>query len=142
MPKMKIRKAEIELCFDRFLIDAEDDFFPDPLKYKDLRHVQPEIVSEIRKSLIKIMTDNVKPIKYTAKRYYPWDVPKENYVIRQGWSLHPYDTIVFHFILNRLVSIIEPKLSKARYSYRIKKLHQKTCLAIILQRIGLLSRMI
>jgi len=123
MPNRKIKKQEIDLCFERFLIDAEDDFFPDPLRYKDLRHVQARIVGEIQNSLTGIMTQN--KIKYTVKPYYPWDVPKENYVIRQGWSLHPYDTIVFHFILNRLVSIIEPKLSKARYSYRIKNTTSK-----------------
>lgn len=123
MPNRKIKKHEIELSFERFLIDAEDDFFPDPLKYKDLRHVQAKIVSEIQNSLTGILSEN--KIKYTVKRYYPWDVPKENYVIRQGWALHPYDTIVFHFILNRLVSIIEPNLSKARYSYRIKKTTSK-----------------
>jgi len=123
MPNRRIKKQEIELCFDRFLIDAEDDFFPDPLKYKDLRQLKAEIVIEIKKSLTSIMSENT--IEYTVKTYYPWDVPKENYVIRQGWSLHPYDTIVFHFILNRLSPIIEPKLSKARYSYRIKKTTSK-----------------
>jgi hypothetical protein len=119
MPKIRIRKAEIELCFERFLIDAEDDFFPDPLRYKDLRQVRAQIVSEIQKTLTRIMNEN--KIKYTVKLHYPWDVPKENYVIREGCSFHPYDIIVFHFVLNRLVPIIEPKLSKARYSYRMKK---------------------
>jgi len=123
MPKIRIRKAEIELCFDRFLIDADDDFFPDPLRYKDLRYVRDQIVNDIQKTLTCIMNQN--KITYTVKHHYPWDVPKENFVIREGCSFHPYDIIVFHFVLNRLLPIIEPKLSKSRYSYRIQKTTSK-----------------
>jgi hypothetical protein len=123
MPRIRILKAEIALCFDRFLIDAEDDFFPDPLRYKDLRLVRDQIVNETQRTLRVTMNQN--KITCTAKHHYLWYVPKENFVIREGCSFHPYDIIVFHFILNRLLPIIEPKLSKSRYSYRIKNTKSK-----------------
>jgi len=123
MPRIRILKSEIALCFDRFLIDAEDDFFPDPLRYKDLRLVRDQIVNETQRTLRATMNQN--KITYTTKHHYPWYVPKENFVIREGCSFHPYDTMVFHFILNRLLPIIEPKLSKSRYSYRIKNTKSK-----------------
>lgn len=118
MSNKRVTKGEIELCFERFLLDSDDEFFPDPFRYKDLRLVHNEIVSEIHKNLIEIMIK--QRISYNVKEHYDWDVPKSNYVIRQGCSFHPYDVIVFHFILNRLVPIIEPNLSKARYSYKVK----------------------
>lgn len=37
--KMANRRAtrnELRLCFNRFLNDTKDDFFPDPIRYKDL----------------------------------------------------------------------------------------------------------
>lgn len=118
MSNKKATKGEIELCFERFLLDSDDEFFPDPLRYKDLRRVQNEIVSEIQKNLNKIISQ--QKISYSVKPHYDWDVPKNNYVIRQGCSFHPYDVIVFHFVLNRLIPIIEPNLSKARYSFRVQ----------------------
>ena len=123
MAKTRITRTEIGLCFERFLIDAEDDFFPDPLRYKDLVCVRDSIVNQVQKTLTVVMKQN--RIAYAVKHHYPWDVPKENFVIREGCSFHPYDSVVFHFVLNRLLPLIEPKLSKARYSYRIGKTTSK-----------------
>ena len=47
-PKIKATKAEIELCFERFIIDSEDEFFPDPFKYEDLRLSRNEIVYTLK----------------------------------------------------------------------------------------------
>lgn len=120
MSNKKLKKSEIELCFERFLLDADDEFYPDPIRYKDLRLVQSELVSTIYDTLKQIFNQNV--ISYSVKRHYDWDVPKSNFVIRQGCSFHPYDVILFHFVLNRLVPLIEPNLSQARYSFRVKHL--------------------
>ncbi len=122
MSNKKVKKSEIELCFERFLLDADHEFYPDPIRYKDLRCVHSELISAIYNTLKQIFNQNV--ISYSVKRYYDWDVPKSNYVIRQGCSFHPYDVIFFHFVLNRLIPIIEPNLSQARYSFRVK--HSKS----------------
>ncbi len=123
MSKKTVTKNEIELCFERFLLDAKREFFPDPFCYDDLRLVHNELISKIHKNLNEIMSQN--NISYTVNRYYDWDVPKGNFVIRQGCSFHPHDSIVFHFALNRLAPIIEPSLSKARYSFRVKNMKSK-----------------
>lgn len=117
MPKRKVTKAEVELCFDRCIIDSEDDFFPDPFRYKDLRCLKPLIVNHIHNRLNTALSGQT--IQYTVHRHYLWDVPKDKYVIRQACTLHPFDAIGFHFVLNRLLPVIEPKLSEARYSYRV-----------------------
>lgn len=117
MGNKKITKAELELCFERLLNDAQDDFFPDPFRYKDLRLLRDELLSAVHEDLKQSMKqDN---IHYTKHQFYDWDVPKGNFVVRHAVSLHPYDRLAYHFILNRLVPIIEPRLSKARYSYRV-----------------------
>lgn len=118
-----MKKGEIELCFERFLIDSDDEFYPDPFRYKDLRYVHNEFITAIYNTLTEIFKQQV--INYTVKRHYDWDVPKNNYVVREGCSFHPFDSMLFHFVLNRLVPIIEPNLSKARYSYRIKNVKSK-----------------
>ena len=118
--KMANRRAtrnELRLCFNRFLNDTKDDFFPDPIRYKDLSIIKEEIVYHLQQTINN--TINQPRVIYPVKQHYPGDVPKSNFVIRQGCSFHPYDMIVFHFILNRLVPVIEPILTKARYSYRI-----------------------
>jgi hypothetical protein len=60
MPKIRILKSEINLCSERFLIGDEDDFFPDPLRYKDLRYVRDQIVNNMQKTLRVIMNQNKK----------------------------------------------------------------------------------
>ncbi|MFC2069081.1 hypothetical protein ACFLTP_08785 [Chloroflexota bacterium] len=62
MSIIKVKKGEIELCFERFRLDANKEFFPDPFRYKDLRLVHSEIVTKIRKHLAKIMSRNKIPI--------------------------------------------------------------------------------
>lgn len=123
MANRNVTKPEIELCFDRFLIDAQDDFFPDPFRYQDLRLVKQDLVSKVYEILSQVMKE--PKITYSVGRWYDWDVPKNNYVVRQGFSLHPLDSLIYHFVLNRLVVVIEPKLSNARYSYRVKNPRSK-----------------
>jgi len=123
MSKKRVTKAEIELCFERFLIDSEREFFHDPFRYKDLRLVHSELIEQMKNRLADAMRQ--EKISYIVSRHYDWDVPKNNYVIRQGCSFHPYDNIAFQFVLNRLVPLIEPNLSKSRYSFRVKHKKQK-----------------
>ncbi len=120
----KATLSELQLCFERFLLDARDDFFPDPFRYRDLRLLRDEIINQVRKDINQMMGQN--QITYNIKSFYDWDVPKNNFVIRQGWSLHPHDLLIFHFVLNRLVPVIEPKLSTSRYSYRVKNPKSKS----------------
>ena len=119
---LRITKAEIDLCFERFLIDAENDFFPDPLRYRDLRllssSIVMQVIKDIRATLLRL--ENKPNSGYLGRQYFDWDVPKSNNVVRHAVCIHPLDRIVYNFILNRLVPVIDPNLSPARYSYRIK----------------------
>lgn len=123
MPGIKIQKKELELSFERLLVDARDDFFPDPIQYNDLRLVRKEILHQVHNDLSRALQS--KRVTYATLPYCDWDVPKANYVVRHAICLHPIDRIVYNFILQRLVRRIEPNLSKARYSYRLSHFNQK-----------------
>jgi hypothetical protein len=68
MANKKVTKGEIELCLERFLIDSEDEFFPDPFRYKDIRLMQTEIVNEIQNNLKNIATTQVSFIRSNFSR--------------------------------------------------------------------------
>jgi hypothetical protein len=119
----KITIAEIYLCIDRLLADATDDFFPDPIQYKDLKLVKNKVAFEIKTKLHKAIS-NISN-KYQNHEFCHWDVPKKNYVVRHAICMHPLDRIIYNVILHELAPRIEPRLSKCRYSYPIKSYSKK-----------------
>lgn len=124
---IRLQKNEINLAFHRFLYDSQDDFFPDPIRYKDFKYIQNEVEDFIKNMLRETFKvySNTKKIKYKNQYYSQWDLPKSHHVVRSAILLHPYDRIVYQFILGRVIKEIEPKLSKSRYSYRIKNYKSK-----------------
>ena len=119
----RIYKTDIEICFDRLLADAENDFFPDPLSYIDFRLYKKEIVAQIIAVLKRIF--QAKEIFHSNYPYSDGDVPKSNFVIRHAICMHPIDRIIYNYIVHRLIPIIEPNVSKARYSHRVEKKNYK-----------------
>ena len=115
----RIYKTDIEICFDRLLTDAENDFFPDPLSYIDFRLYKKEIVAQIIAVLKRIF--QAQEIFHLNYPYSDGDVPKSNFVIRHAICMHPLDRIIYNYIAHCLIPIIEPKISNARYSYRVEK---------------------
>lgn len=123
MGSVRVTTKEVDLSFDRFLIDAEDDFFPDPLKYKDLRGVRSELVEQVRRDLSRAL--QAKKVTYNVLPFCDWDVPKANYLVRHAVCLHPIDRMVYSYILLRLARRIEPQLSNSRYSYRMSEVDSR-----------------
>lgn len=124
---MRVSKKEVNLAFQRLLVDTKDDFYPDPINYKDLRLLQNEIVEKVKSSLERGFKqfESSNKISFSNQQFFDWDVPKSNYVVRHAICLHPIDRIIYNFILNQLALNIEGTLSKARYSYKIKDITSK-----------------
>ena len=118
-PMRRIYKTKIEICFDRLLTDAENDFFPDPINYRDLRLYKKEIVAHVIADLKR--TFHAQEVFHSNYPYSDGDVPKSNFVIRHAICMHPIDRIIYNYIVHRLIPFIEPKVSKARYSHRVEK---------------------
>jgi len=51
MYKIKVTKAQLELCFERFIYDARDDFFPDPIGYSDLQLERDTLITQLTTSI-------------------------------------------------------------------------------------------
>ncbi len=113
--KMAIRKADIDLSFSRFLVDTKDDFFPDPLNYKDLKLKKKEIIESVAYELNRILS--AKSIGYSNYPFLEGDAPKSNNVVRHTIALHPFDRLIYSYIVTILSPLIEPALSKARDSH-------------------------
>lgn len=119
----RIYKYDIEICFDRLLADAKNDFFPDPFNYRDLKIYKKDIVAQLINDLKKVF--QAKEIFHSNYPYSDGDVPKSNFVIRHAICMHPIDRIIYNYIVHRLIPLIEPKISNARYSYRVEKKNYK-----------------
>jgi len=123
MASVRVNKRDISIAFDRLIVDARDDFWPDPYRYADLTSVKAEVVNEYVKVVNSMLSTN--PINPKTHSVYHWDVPKSNNVVRHAVLLNPFDRLVYHVLLNRLCRDIEPRLEKPRYSYRISKFNDK-----------------
>lgn len=120
---MRISKGELELSFHRFLEDTKDDFFPDPLNYKDLKLKQGEIVSSIKSELDRVLSARI--VAYSPHHFLEGDAPKGHHVVRHTITLHPFDRIVYFYIVTVLAPLIEPSLSVAQYSHRLNSAKSK-----------------
>ena len=112
---MRISKSAIDLSYYRFLEDTKDDFFPDPINYKDLKMKRDEIIDMVLNDLKRIL--GARNIVYSNHPYLEGDTPKGHHVVRHTICLHPIDRIVYSFIVTYLAPLIEPNVSKARYSH-------------------------
>jgi len=120
---VSVNKEDLELSFHRFLEDTKDDFFPDPLNYKDLKLKQAEIISSIKSELDRIL--GAHTVAYSPRHFLEGDTPKGHHVVRHTITLHPLDRIVYLYIVTILAPLIEPSLSVAQYSHRLYGIKSK-----------------
>ena len=120
---MAVSKGDLELSFHRFLEDTKDDFFPDPLNYKDLKLKQEEIVSSIKSELDRIL--GARTVAYSPHHFLEGDTPKGHHVVRHTIALHPFDRIVYSYIVTVLAPLLETNLSEAQYSHKLNSSKSK-----------------
>jgi len=120
---MAVSKGDLELGFHRFLKDTKDDFFPDPLNYRDLKLKQEEIVSSIKSELDRIL--GARTVAYSPHHFLEGDTPKGHHVVRHTIALHPFDRIVYSYIVTVLAPLLETNLSEAQYSHKLNSSKSK-----------------
>jgi len=114
---LKFSPAEASLVFERFLLDARDDFFQDPIDYGDLKYGKAEIAQLISQEVTRFIAD---PKLYSPREFFHWDVPKKNFVVRSAIMLHPRDRLLHHAVLHLLVGDIHGKTATSCFSYRVQ----------------------
>lgn len=88
--------------------DVKDDFYPDPIGWKDINKYQQSYLDRIQHRIFQF--DNVaKIMEY---------VPQKSGLLREAIWLHPAHRILYLAILHRFASRLDAKMLSSVYSYR------------------------
>ena len=113
-------KLSIELlkkCWYFVKEDAKDDFIPDIYNYHDFAFNLEENIKDLHQK--------IKEKVYIAKPLLEIDVPKSSLTVRPGSVPEIEDRIITYAITYLLAPIIDKKLSKSVYSFRVKDNYEK-----------------
>jgi len=104
-------KKSLDLsCAAKWLIeDAKDDFFPDALGFREIKHLETEYLSQREHRIFQLHS-------FPSRTEY---VPKSNGMLREAVWLHPIHRLQYLAILHYLIPRIDGHLSKDVYSYRL-----------------------
>ncbi len=99
-----------KLALQRVMKDLRDDFWPDPLGFKDLLGSNESAVSRLE-PLLK---------SYKPRRGASYEVPKANFTIRDSIYISALDRLVYQALIDRLIVHIDPLLSRGVFSHRLR----------------------
>lgn len=105
--------AALNLDWDRatarFKKDVRDDFFPDPLHYRDL-------FTALRPGAAKILALD----DYAPEMSENWDAPKSNFTLRHCINIGPVDRLVYQALVDALAAECDAKFLDCSYAYRLR----------------------
>lgn len=101
----------LAVAVEWLLRDAKDDFFPDPIDLRDLRHSAEAYLRSRQHRMLQI--DNVHHITDTK--------PKTNGMLREAVWLHPIHRILYLGILHRFLPRLDKELHSGVYSFRMDR---------------------
>ncbi len=102
------RTLNLEVAIDWLLQDVNDDFFPDPIYYAEIKEHKADYIAQRQHRFLQI--DSVQH----GKEF----VPKKNLMLREAIWLHPIHRLLYLAILRHLFQQLDPKLLPCSYSYR------------------------
>jgi len=104
-----IKQLDFSTAINWLCHDARDDFFPDPLRYVDIKRFSKEFLKRTEHTLL------------IHKLHQPecYEIPKANYLIRNAISLKLQARIIYLALLQKLAPYINPIIPSTTYSYRI-----------------------
>jgi hypothetical protein len=110
---MNLAEARLDwdLALQRFSKVIRDDFFPDPIGYRDL--LDNRVATS---AILRNMSAAFEP-SGTASR----QIPKPNFTLRHCINLYPLDRIVYQALIDKLIPLLDPKLSDRVFSHRLRE---------------------
>ncbi len=99
-----------KLAVQRLAKDMRDDFWPDPLAFKDLLGSGESAPARLQ-PLLKT---------YKPRRGASYHIPKANFTIRDSIHISALDRIVYQALIDRLIVSIDPYLSSGVFSHRFR----------------------
>jgi len=104
------------LAAQRLAKDVRDDFWPDPLGFKDLLGGPAGSIAE----RLRPLTTN-----YVPGRGVSYHIPKENFTIRDSIHISALDRLVYQALIDRLIGPVDRQLSPRVYSHRLRGVDNK-----------------
>src|SRR5271156_3437509 len=99
-----------KLALQRVAKDVRDDFWPDPLGFRDILGSDESVLGRLE-PLLKT---------YEPRKGVSYDVPKANFTIRDSICISPLDRLVYQALIDRLIITVDPRLSSGVFSHRLR----------------------
>jgi hypothetical protein len=98
------------LATQRVAKDVRDDFWPDPIAFKDILCSGDSGFARLE-PLLKA---------YRPRRGISYSVPKANFTIRDSIHIGALDRIVYQALVDRIIAVIDPCFSSSVFSHRLR----------------------
>jgi hypothetical protein len=99
-----------KLAVQRVAKDVRDDFWPDPLAFKDLLSSSASACARLE-PLLKA---------YRPRQAVSYCIPKANFTIRDSIHISALDRIVYQALIDRIIVAIDARLSPNVFSHRLR----------------------
>jgi hypothetical protein len=99
-----------KLALQRVAKDMRDDFWPDPIGFKDLLGSSDAAVGRLEPFLKH----------YEPHRGASYHIPKANFTIRDSIYISAVDRLVYQALIDRLIIHLDPLLSPGVFSHRLR----------------------
>jgi len=100
-----------KLAIKRLRKDVRDDFWPDPLGFRDLLGLAPNIMLERLAPTLQ---------NYQPQRGVSYSIPKANFTIRDSVQITAVGRLVYQALIDRLIAAIDPLLLPSVFSNRLR----------------------
>lgn len=107
IPIKFLEKLDFSLAIKRVENDIKDDWFRDPIMYKDFLNL------DSIKAFIKQHTQNYSPLDTLI-----FNIPKKNYTLRYSFELEIFDRIIYQALVDKLLPIFDKCLNNRVYAFR------------------------
>jgi hypothetical protein len=99
-----------KLAIQRVAKDVRDDFWPDPLAFKDLLSSGESAFARLE-PLLKA---------YRPRQGFSYCIPKANFTIRDSIHISALDRIVYQALIDRIIIAVDNRLSPSVFSHRLR----------------------
>lgn len=108
--------------FSQLRQDLNDDWFPDPLQYRDMLNGEQNHVTQ---AILANVEQNHG--QYVASRRSVYNLPKSNFTLRYALEVSLADRAMYHALVALLIPLYDPLIPWNSFSYRWNlSLHGKT----------------
>ncbi|MFC2032561.1 RNA-directed DNA polymerase, partial [Chloroflexota bacterium] len=98
----------LQVAIDWLINDVKDDFYPDPIRFADIKKYKDDYLTQRQHRLLQI--DSVK--------YHKEYIPKKSSMLREAIWLHPTHRILYLAILYHFFEQLDPQLLPCSFAFR------------------------